>query len=66
MLTHDDWDTGEKITQDTILPTNIKKLVISHDGGRLRIEVDGEELYYTSEGTRDCSIEITVKEGEQR
>jgi hypothetical protein len=59
MLTHMDYDDGTAWTDPEVtLPAQIDSIRVSHDGGRLSIGVNGVELFYSSIGTRDCSIEI--------
>jgi hypothetical protein len=60
MLVHDDYDDRETYTEPEItLPEQIDSIKVYHDGGRLTIDVNGVELFYSCLGTRDCSIEIT-------
>jgi hypothetical protein len=60
MLTHMDYDGGTTWTDpEAALPSQVDSITVSHDGGRLSIAVNGVELFYSSIGTRDCSIEIT-------
>jgi hypothetical protein len=60
MLVHEDYDSRETyIKPEITLPEHIDSIMVVHDGGRLTIEVNGVELFYSCLGTRDCSIEIT-------
>jgi hypothetical protein len=59
MLIHEDYDSRTTHVQpETTLPENIDSIRVSHDGGRLTIEVNGVSVYYSYGDTRDCSIEI--------
>lgn len=56
MIKHTDWDAGTEHNQQYLLPTRVKEISVSHDGGRISISIDGVQVYYSCVGTRDCSI----------
>lgn len=59
MIIHKDYDCSLNIVEkDYKLPTEITRISISHDGGRISIQINNEDVYYSSFGTRDCNIEI--------
>lgn len=58
MITHKDWDEGTKQTEPGVLPDSIDSITVSHDGGRLTITVNDVQIFYSCEGTRDCTIHI--------
>lgn len=58
MITHEDWDEGTRRTQEGVLPERIDSISVSHDGGRLSITVNDVQVYYSCDGTRDCTVSI--------
>jgi len=62
MLTHNDYDTHHTFDDENVsLPGSIESIKVVYDGGRLDIIVNGEAVYRTVSGTRDCSITIDNK-----
>lgn len=62
MITHVDFDSGNTFaSKDVTLPRVIESISFSHDGGRVTICVNGEEVYSAMTGTRDCNILIDDK-----
>lgn len=58
MLKHKDFDNYSEDYYEISIPENINSISFSHDGGRISIEINNEEIYSTIFGTRDCCIEI--------
>ncbi len=59
MIKHMDWDKNESpLIQEFELPSSITSIEISHDGGRLEILINGQTVFFSSEGTRDCLVTI--------
>jgi len=62
MLKHYDYDNRQNIEHhfdsNVTIPDSVELIQVSHDGGRLKIAINGEVLYETLSGTRDCSIAI--------
>tara|TARA_R110001583_G_scaffold42134_1_gene133955 strand:+ start:931 stop:1122 length:192 start_codon:yes stop_codon:yes gene_type:complete len=63
MITHSEYDdiNSDPITIPFKLPLVINKIEVSHDGGRLEVCINGERVYYSAEGTRDCCISFDNK-----
>ena len=58
MLTHYDFDTNVNTTGPATLPPVVDSIVVSYDGGRLSITVNGVPVVDTTDGTRDCQITL--------
>lgn len=63
MIQHKDWDDdGDAREQSYVLPERIEAIDVSHDGGRLAITINGQQIFYSCEGTRDCTITLDRRE----
>lgn len=59
MIQHEDWDSGEEAQEQAyVLPEHIESISVSHDGGRLEIQINSQKVFYSCEGTRDCTITL--------
>ena len=68
MIKHENWDrdgSGDVseaeqpyMSQAFKLPLEVTSICVSHDGGRLTIEINGEQVFYACEGTRDCTVTL--------
>lgn len=64
MITHEDYDSHTtKIDKNYKLPENIDSVSFSHDGGRVYIYINGQEVFKSYTGTRDCEITLDRQEG---
>ncbi len=60
MIEFEDYDdvNSETIHTEYKLPDMVSNIIVMHDGGRLTISINGLQIFYRDEGTRDCSVEI--------
>lgn len=59
LVTHEDYDGSCSKSEKVIdLPYHVEDICVTHDGGRLGLSVNGEQVFYSMSGTRDCSVEI--------
>lgn len=58
MIKHEEYDEGYDVLLGYTLPSVINSLCVTHDGGRLKIEINGEQVFYTTTGTRDCKVTL--------
>lgn len=60
MIKHSDWDkTGANTKEEAYkIPKEVENISFSHDGGRIEISINGDVVYESCTGTRDCTIKI--------
>lgn len=63
MIEHENFDEDyqAELAQDFQLPESITEICVAHDGGRLTIRINGIQVFFANEGTRDCLVTLNSK-----
>jgi len=52
------YDSNLKEEKQVEIPEKINNIYFSYDGGRLSININGKEIFYTAFAGNDCAVTI--------
>jgi len=57
-LTFQSYDLNEHEEKTITFPDKLESIYFAYDGGRITLNINGEEVFYTHLGGNDCALTI--------